>query len=65
MNTDFHDFGGCHTIGEVATRSPAPCSPRHAALLLLAGVSLLRRRALPGTTITALTSAFNCGFQDD
>jgi hypothetical protein len=39
--------------------------PRHAALLFLAGMSLLRPRALPGTPITALASAFNYRFQDN
>jgi hypothetical protein len=37
-------------------------SPRHAALLVLAGMSLPRPHALPGTPITALASAFNCRF---
>jgi hypothetical protein len=36
--------------------------PRHAALLVLAGMSLLRPRALPDTPITALASAFNYRF---
>jgi hypothetical protein len=33
-------------------------------LLFLAGISPLRPRALPGTPITALASAFNYRFQD-
>jgi len=45
------------------TRSPAPRLARHAALLVFADMSPLRPRALPGTPITALTSAFNCRFQ--
>ena len=61
MRVDF----GC--FDESATHPPAPRSPRHAALLLLAGTSPLRRPArgaapLPGTPITALTGAFNCRF---
>jgi len=31
-------------------------------LLVLAGMSLLRPRALPGTPITALANASNCRF---
>jgi len=37
-------------------------SPRHAALLILAGMSLLRLRALPDTVITALADVFHCRF---
>jgi hypothetical protein len=33
--------------------------PRHAALLVIAGISLLRPHALPDTPITAPASAFN------
>ena len=63
MDTDFRCFAGVHLWGESATHSPAPRSARHAALLLLAGSSPQRRRALPGTPITALASAFNCRIQ--
>ncbi len=38
---------------------PAPLSPRHAALLLLAHKSALRRPALPGAPTAALLGAFN------
>jgi hypothetical protein len=62
MNTGFFSFDHVHLMGDNATHSPAPRSPRHAALLVLAGISPLRPRALPGTPITALASAFNCGF---
>ena len=62
MNIDSGCFDDLHLLGECATHSPAPRSPRHAALLLLAGSSPLRRLALPGTPITALASVFNCRF---
>jgi len=62
MDIDLGDFD-CHPLlGEGATHSPAPRLPRHAALLVLAGMSLLRPRALPGAPITALASAFNYRF---
>jgi len=38
---------------------PAPLLERHAVLLLLAGTSLPRRRALPGTPTAALANAYN------
>jgi hypothetical protein len=63
MNIDFCNFDEIHRLGENATHSSAPRSPRHAALLVLAGSSPLRPRVLPGTPITALASAFNCRFQ--
>jgi hypothetical protein len=65
MNIDIRSFDDVHLLGDHATCSPAPRSPRHAALLILAGMSLPRPRALPGTPITALASAFNYRFQDD
>jgi hypothetical protein len=34
MNIDFCDFDNLHPLGERATRSPVPRSPRHAALRL-------------------------------
>jgi hypothetical protein len=57
MDIDIRSFDGAHLLGDSATRSP-----RHAALLVLAGMSLPRPHALPGTPITALTSAVNCRF---
>jgi len=62
VNIDAHGFDSVHLLGDSATHSPAPRLARHAALLVLAGMSLLRPRALPGTPITALASAFNCRF---
>jgi len=62
MGIDFRCFAGVHLWGEHATHSPAPRSARHAALLLLAGSSPLRRRALRDTPITALASASNYRF---
>jgi hypothetical protein len=63
MDIDLWNFAEAHYWGESATHSPAPRSARHAALLGLAGGSLPRPRALPGTPITTLASAFNCRFQ--
>jgi len=40
----------------------APRPARHAALLVLAGRSPLRPRALPDAPIVALPGASNCGF---
>jgi len=62
MNTEICPFLEFHPLGENATRRPVPRSPRHAALLILAGMSLLRLRALPDTTSTALADVFNCRF---
>jgi hypothetical protein len=42
MDIDIRSFDGVYLLGDSATHSPAPCSPRHAALLVLAGMSLLR-----------------------
>ncbi|MDR1967243.1 MAG: hypothetical protein LBQ32_00925 [Burkholderiaceae bacterium] len=44
MNIDIRSFDDVHLLGDHATRSPAPRSPRHAALLFLAGISPLRPR---------------------
>jgi len=62
MDIDIDSFGNARLSGKNATRSPAPRLPRHAALLVLADMSLPRPRALPGTPITALASAFNYRF---
>jgi hypothetical protein len=62
MNTAFFGFDHIHLRGETAMHLAAPRSARHAALLVLAGRSPLRPRALPGTPIAALPGASNCGF---
>jgi hypothetical protein len=62
MNTEIFDFDQSHHLGESAMHPPAPRSTRHAALLVLAGSSPLRPRALPGTPITALAGASNYRF---
>ncbi|MDO5692584.1 MAG: hypothetical protein Q4G70_08900 [Pseudomonadota bacterium] len=62
MGTDFRSFDHTHLLGE---RAMHPITPRwacHAALLVLAGTSLPRPRALPGTPITARSGASNCRF---
>ncbi|MDR1967110.1 MAG: hypothetical protein LBQ32_00225 [Burkholderiaceae bacterium] len=63
MNIDILSFDEVHLLGDHATRSPAPRSPRHAELLSLAGISPLRPRALPAHPMTACSGASNCGFQ--
>jgi hypothetical protein len=65
INIDLFSFDGVHLLGDTATHSPAPRSAHHAALLVLAGMSLPRPHALPGAPITAPVSAFNCRFKDD
>jgi hypothetical protein len=62
MEIDIYSFDHVQLLGECATHSPAPRSLRHAALLIPAGMSLPRPHVLPGTSITALASAFNCRF---
>jgi hypothetical protein len=62
MKSTFQGFDGVHLMGERAMHPSAPRSGRHAALLLLAGRSPLRRHALPGTPITALSGASNYRF---
>jgi len=63
MSTTVFDFEPSHLLGENAMHPPAPRSTRHAALLVLAGISPPRPRALPDAPITALAGAFNCRFQ--
>jgi hypothetical protein len=62
MNMAFFGFDHFHLWGERAMHPAAPRSARHAVLLVLAGKSPLRPRALPGAPIAALSGAFNCGF---
>ena len=63
MNIDIGSFDNLHLLGDNATHSPAPRSTRHAALQILAippGIAAVC--ALPGTPITVLANASNCGF---
>jgi hypothetical protein len=53
-----------HPLGESATCPRALPRSALAALLLLAGARLPRRRALPAHYGTAHAGTFNCGFQD-
>lgn len=62
MKVNFGVFFIIHSLGDSATRPPAPHSPHHAVLPLLAGTSPRRRRALPGTVSAALASTFNYRF---
>ena len=62
MNIKFFASDQAYLLGDSAMHPIAPRSTHHAALLLLAGRSPLRRRALPGTPITAHSGASNCGF---
>jgi len=62
MNTDFLCFDNPHRLGEIATHPIRPPSGALAALLLLAGISLPRRRALPPHPMTARSGASNYSF---
>jgi len=62
MCTAFFGFDHFHLWGETAMHPAAPRPARHAALLVLAGRSPLRPRALPDAPIVALPGASNCGF---
>jgi hypothetical protein len=55
-------FDDVHLLGDIAMHPPVPRSPRHTALLLLAGISPPRRRVLSGTPIAVLVGASNCRF---
>jgi hypothetical protein len=55
-------FSQPHLGGDSAMHLPEPLLECHAVLLLLAGTSLPRRRALPGTPKAALANASNCRF---
>lgn len=50
-------FDGIHFSGE---RPIVPSWSRHAGVLVLAGVRLMRARALPDAPIAARSGAFNC-----
>jgi hypothetical protein len=62
MNIDFSDFDDLHHFGERATHPSRPPSGALAALLLLAGTSLPRRRALPARPMTTCSGASNYRF---
>ncbi|MDR0775566.1 MAG: hypothetical protein LBE81_02885 [Azonexus sp.] len=59
MNIHFSDFNKHHQMGEHATHPIRQPSGALAALLLLAGTSLPRRRALPARPMTACSGASN------
>ncbi|MDR1995359.1 hypothetical protein [Azonexus sp.] len=65
MNIDCLGFNDRYHSGESATRPIKPPSGALAALLLLAGMSLPRRRALPAHPMTTCSGASNYGFQDN
>ncbi len=62
MTTDFSVHDMLHLLGDSATHPIEPCCGALAALLLLAGMSPQRRRALPAHRIAAHSGASNCGF---
>ena len=62
MNMDFCSHDGVQLLGESATHPIEPRCGALAALLLLAGRSPRRRRALPAHRIAAHSGASNCGF---
>jgi hypothetical protein len=63
INTEVSTHGHPQRLGDSATHPIEPRSGTLAALLLLAGTSPRRRRALPAHRITAHSGASNCGFQ--
>ena len=62
MKPDFCGHDRVHLLGESATHPIEPRCGTLAALLLLAGMSPQRRRALPSHCIAAHSGASNCGF---
>ena len=62
MKPDFCGHDRVHLLGESATHPIEPRCGTLAALLLLAGMSPQRRRALPAHRIAAHSGAPNCGF---
>ncbi|MCL2345525.1 MAG: hypothetical protein FWC58_06700 [Desulfobulbus sp.] len=62
MNTTFPGFDERHRMSEAATRPIRPPSGALATLLLLAGISLPRRRALPAHPMPTYSGASNYGF---
>jgi len=59
MSTDIFSFEELLHLGESATHPIEPPWGTLATLLLLAGMSLLPRRALPALPMTAHSGAFN------
>jgi len=62
MNAEIFSHDDHHRLGDSATHPIEPRCGTLAALLLLAGMSPQRRRALPARRITAHSGASNCGF---
>jgi len=62
MNIDFFGFDNSHLLGERATHPIRPPSGALAALFLLAGMSMRRRRVLPAHPMTTCSGAFNYRF---
>lgn len=62
VNTENFDHEAVHLVGQSATGPTEPPGRALAALLLLAGSSPLRRRALPAHTLTAHSDLSNCRF---
>ncbi|MDR2154160.1 MAG: hypothetical protein LBE78_03920 [Burkholderiaceae bacterium] len=62
MNVGFRGFDDRHLLGERATHPIRPPSGALAALLVLAGSSLRRPRALPAHPMTTCSGASNYGF---
>jgi MYXO-CTERM domain-containing protein len=62
MNTEIFDHEVIHLMGEGATDPIEPPGSALAALLLLAGSSPLRRRALTAHPLTAHSGPSNCRF---
>jgi hypothetical protein len=62
MNATFSSHGKHHHSGDSATHPIEPRCGTLAALLLLAGTSPQRRRALPAHRIAAHSGASNCRF---
>ena len=62
MNTGIFGREATHLLGENATHPIEPPWRAQAALLLLVGMSPLRRRALPAHPMTAHSGVSNCRF---
>jgi len=62
MDIDVSGFDHVHILGESATHPIRPPSGALAALLLLAGMSMQRPRALPAHPMTVCSGASNYRF---